>query len=182
MMRMDIPVIETARLILRGYRDEDFESFAAIMADPKVGQWLTGVQNRVDAWRNFAGVLGHWVLRGHGFWAVERKEDAAFIGRIGLSRPESWPGMEVGWTLGSPYWGHGYATEAGRAAMDHGFRNYPLDRLISLIDPENFASQKVAERLGFRRGAPWDELALDGQTFRVEIWEISRADWSAQAR
>jgi RimJ/RimL family protein N-acetyltransferase len=151
------------------------------MADPEVGRFLMGTQTRTDAWRTFADVLGHWALRGHGFWAVERKEDGAFLGRIGLNRPETWPGMEVGWTLGSRYWGKGYATEAARAAMDFGFRNYPLSRLVSLIDPANHPSQRVAARLGMKPGGPW-ELVYAGRTFRTDVWEIARETWGREAR
>jgi RimJ/RimL family protein N-acetyltransferase len=178
---LDIPIIETERLLLRGYREEDFEPFAAILADPEVGRFIAGATTRAEAWRRFADVLGHWALRGHGFWAVERKSDGAFIGRIGLNRPESWPGLEVGWTLGSAYWGKGYATEAARAALDFGFRNYPEGRLISLIDPANTPSQKVASRLGMRRGPAWD-LGFEGRTFTVDVWEIGRESWAARSR
>jgi len=70
---------------------------------------------RADGARRFLAAacrrIGHWTLRGYGTWAVERKSDGAFIGRVGLINPEGWPGLEVGWTLGKPYWGQGYATE-----------------------------------------------------------------------
>jgi RimJ/RimL family protein N-acetyltransferase len=92
-------------------------------------------------------MLGHWTLRGFGLWAVNRKSDGIFIGRVGLYYPDGWPGLEVGWVLARPYWGHGYATEAASASRDYGFKNYPVPNLISVIHPDNLASQRVAERL-----------------------------------
>ena len=108
-----IPRLETERLIMREWRNSDLDAMAAILVDPKVMRYLSGeplVRN--DAWRNLASAAGHWVLRGYGTWAVERKSDGALIGRVGLIQPEGWPGLEVGWTLGRPYWGQGYATES----------------------------------------------------------------------
>ena len=176
---IDAPILETKRLILRGYKPEDFDALAQFMMDPEVTRYLSGQpQSRADVWRGFATILGHWVLRGYGFLAVERKEDGAFIGRIGLWNPEGWPGMEVGWTLGRPYWGQGYATEAARASLDYGFLTYPVDKLLSVIHVDNKASQKVAQRLGETRGQRTD-LIIAGRTFPVDVWEIAREKWLA---
>ncbi|MEO6877491.1 MAG: GNAT family N-acetyltransferase, partial [Gemmatimonadaceae bacterium] len=87
---MIIPEIETERLLLRGYRQSDFEAYAAMMADPDVVQYLSDGKpmNRVDAWRQMAMFAGHWELRGFGVWAVEERSTGAFIGRIGCFEPE----------------------------------------------------------------------------------------------
>jgi RimJ/RimL family protein N-acetyltransferase len=81
-------------------------------------------------------------------WAVEEKASKMMIGRVGLWQPEGWPGLEVGWTLLKSAWGKGYATEAGKASINYGFEVLKQPSLISLIDPENYPSQKVAIRLG----------------------------------
>ncbi|HWA91695.1 MAG TPA: GNAT family N-acetyltransferase [Rhizomicrobium sp.] len=174
-----IPILETERLTLRGWRPEDFEALAAIHGDPKVMIFLGGVQERNDAWRSLASLAGHWALRGYGKWAVTRKSDRAMLGRVGLINPEGWPGIELGWTLGSQYWGQGYATEAARAGMDYAFLTQPIDRLISCIDPDNIASQAVAKRLGQHK-AERTELRIGGQPFPVDIWAISRDEWKTR--
>lgn len=176
-----IPRLETDRLILRAMRSEDFEAWASYMADPEVVRYLNGSpQPRSDAWRNMAITLGHWALRGYGMWAVERKEDGAFMGRVGMFNPEGWPGLEVGWTLGRPYWGKGYATEAAAASMRFAFLTQPTDRIISTIHPDNKASQAVAARLGETKG-PHHDLVIAGNTYPADIWSITREDWQKRA-
>jgi RimJ/RimL family protein N-acetyltransferase len=175
-----IPRLETERLILREYRPQDFEAFAAFMADPDVVRYLHGEpMARADSWRLLAAGIGHWTLRGYGTWAVERKSDGAFIGRVGVINPEGWPGLEVGWTLGRPYWGRGYATEAAKASLRYAFLTQPVDRVISCIDPDNRPSQAVALRLGESKGPP-QEIVVGGKAFTADIWSITRAKWQRQ--
>jgi len=81
---------------------------------------------------------------------VVEKATGAFIGRAGLWNPEGWPGLEVGWFFDRARWGHGFATEAGLAALDWAFRVLGAERVISVIHPKNVASIRVAERLGER--------------------------------
>ena len=159
-----IPVIETDRLLLREWREEDLDDYAAMVADAEVTRFVGGVQTRGEAWRSMAAMLGHWVLRGYGTWAVERKSDARLIGRIGLLNPEGWPGVEVIWTLCRPYWGKGYATEAARASLRFGFEHTSVPKLISLIDPQNQASQAVADRIGEFKGGK-TSLTVFGEAF-----------------
>ena len=172
-----IPRLETERLLLRGFRLDDFEAWASFCADPEVVRYLWGrPQPRSDAWRAMAITLGHWALRGYGMWAVERKSDGAFMGRVGMINPEGWPGLEVGWTLGRPFWGQGYATEAAAVSMRYAFLTQPVDRIISCIDPQNKASQAVALRLGETKG-PSQELVIAGERFVVDNWSIAREEW-----
>jgi RimJ/RimL family protein N-acetyltransferase len=178
-----IPRLETERLLLREYRPEDFEAFAAIMGDAEVARYLPGghPMSRIDAWRFVAACIGHWTLRGYGTWVVERKSDGAMMGRIGLIHPETWPGLEVGWTLGRPYWGQGYATEAAEASLRYAFLTLPGDEVISTIHPENKASQAVARKIGESRGRRI-EIALAGSLYVCDVWAIARAEWLTRQR
>jgi RimJ/RimL family protein N-acetyltransferase len=144
------PRLETPRLTLRALRDDDLDAYAAMLADPQVTRHFSGPVDRAEAWRQMALHAGHWLLRGYGQWALERRDDGAFVGRAGLWRPEGWPGLELGWTLARPAWGHGYATEAARAAREWAWAELRVERLISLIVPANEPSIRVARRLGMR--------------------------------
>jgi RimJ/RimL family protein N-acetyltransferase len=142
--------LQTERLILRMFREEDFEQHARICADPEVTRYLGEGRplSRLEAWRSMAMILGHWQLRGYGPWAVEERATGNLIGRIGFFYPEGWPDFELGWVLGQESWGKGYASEGASRALDYAFTEMGRDHVISLIDPENTASIKVAERLG----------------------------------
>lgn len=165
------PRLETERLDLREWREEDLPAHAAMGADPEVMRYIGDgrVVDEGGAWREIAIHIGHWALRGFGQWVLERRADGETIGRAGLWEPAGWPGVEVGWKLARDAWGHGYATEAGRAAIEWAWANLGTAELISVIHPENAASIRVAERLGMRRQR---ETVLMGQA--VVIYEIGR--------
>lgn len=146
---LDAPPLTTERLRLRMLQDSDFEEYAAIHMDPEVTKYTARVQfDRAEAWRHLAMVAGHWHLRGFGMWGVFEKGTGALVGRVGFHEPEGWPDFELGWTIGRNWWGKGYATEAARRCVDFAFHEMGRDHLISLIDPQNTASIRVAERIG----------------------------------
>lgn len=170
--------LETERLLLRQWREDDFEGYARICADPEVMRYLGGQPlTRMEAWRHLAYLVGHWHLRGYGHWAVEEKSSGRLIGRMGFFYPEGWPGFEVGWTLGRDSWGKGYATEAARRMLEHAFGPMGRDHVISVIHPDNRASIRVAEKMGEQ---------LEGETelmnTRVLIYGVSRDAWLARRR
>jgi RimJ/RimL family protein N-acetyltransferase len=145
------PRLETSRLLLREWRESDFEPHAAMCADPEVMRHLGGTIDPAESWRRMAQHAGHWALRGYGKWAVERRDTGEWIGRVGLWNPPDWPGVEVGWTLVRGAWGQGYATEAATASIRWAWAKLDGERLVSLIEPGNAASFLVAERLGMQR-------------------------------
>lgn len=139
-------------------------------ADPEVMRFLEdgAPLDRAAAFRSMAVHLGHWLLRGYGQWVLEERATGAFVGRAGLWQPEGWPGLEVGWALDRGSWGLGYATEAGRAAIDYAFNVLQADEVISLIRPENTASIKVAERLGETYAKTIELLGAEARVYRTE--------------
>jgi RimJ/RimL family protein N-acetyltransferase len=168
--------LETERLLLRPFRDDDIDAYAAMCAHPEVMRYIGGrsVLSREDAWRQMAMIVGHWQLRGFGLWAVEERASGSLVGRVGLYYPEGWPDREVAWTLARPYWGRGFALEAARAALGHAFGRLGWHRAISLIDPENHRSIRLAERLGERFE---QEVTLRGH--RLSLYAIHRDAWRA---
>lgn len=163
-----VPELATERLLLRGWRESDLDAYAAIAADEETMRWVGGMQPRPTAWRTLALYAGHWALRGYGLWAVECGGE--LVGRIGLWRPEGWPGLELGWMLARHTWGNGYATEAAAAAVAWAWEQLDVDRLISLINPDNARSIRVAERLGMRKLGHTKLAAVD-----VSLYAIDRA-------
>jgi len=170
---LEIPTLETDRLRLRPFLDSDIDEYAALNADPEVMRHMGGPWDRGRSWRHMAFLIGHWHLLGNGTWAVTEKETGAFLGRIGFSEPEGWPGCELAWALGRRWWGFGYATEGARAALDHAFNVLHKDRVISLINPENHASLRVAGRLGQRLQGRVDHHGREMLCFGIR----SSASW-----
>src|SRR6266487_2428382 len=126
-----IPRLATARLLLREWRDEDREPFAELNADERVAAFLSGVRDRAASDAFIDRIVARWASDGHGLWAVERREDGALLGFVGLAAPsfeaEFTPCVEVGWRLAPAAWGHGYATEGAWAALRFGFEDIGLE-------------------------------------------------------
>lgn len=161
-----VPVLETARLRLRLARQPDFEAYADMQGDAETMQFLNaGVgMTRRGAWHSFAVMVGQWALRGYGMLILEPRTARGFIGRVGIYHPESWPGPELAWTIARPYWNQGYATEAALAVRDWAFEVLKLPRLISIIDPANLPSIRVAEKIGERLDR---ETEIEGKPARI---------------
>ena len=143
--------LETERLRLCQWQESHFEPYAEYYGDEEMARWVGGLKDRDGAWRHMAALIGHWALRGYGYWAVEEKETGTFVGCVGLWFSEGWPELELGYWLVRDVQGKGYATEAGVRCRDYAFQVLGVDTLVSYIHPDNEPSKRVAERLGAQR-------------------------------
>jgi RimJ/RimL family protein N-acetyltransferase len=151
------PVIETARLRMRAHRVEDLADCAAMWADPEVVRYIGGRRfSREEVWARLLRYAGHWSLLHYGYWAVEEKATGAFAGELGFAdfqRELESPVRELpelGYAFSSRTHGKGYATEAARAALAWGDAHFASKRTACIINPENLASIRVAEKCGYR--------------------------------
>jgi RimJ/RimL family protein N-acetyltransferase len=146
----------TERLVLRRPRDGDLEGFALLCADPEVMRYIgTGRPlDRGTAERSFAIVQAHWARHGSGLRSAISREDGEYLGFVGLAvvpaRSVAGGETEIGWRLRRAAWGKGYATEGAIAVRDQALEELGLTTLVSLIQPGNDASARVAEKLGMR--------------------------------
>lgn len=143
--------VETPRLTLRLPQMEDAGPMLEIHQDPEVVKYvmLGNPQGGLTAaWRSVAMMVGHWHLRGYGQWTVVDRANGAVVGRVGLWYPEGWPGVELGWIIRRARWGEGLATEAAAAALDWAWHHVDTDHIISIIQPDNRRSIRVAEKIG----------------------------------
>ena len=142
--------MRTERLFLRQWRASDLDAYATMLADPDVSRFLGdgSPADRHLAWRGMTSYAGAWALQGFGHWAVELAATGEFIGRVGPWYPEGWPALEIGWAIDPRHQGRGYATEAGRVALDCAWTQLGAGRVVSLVRPGNAASAAVAQKLG----------------------------------
>jgi RimJ/RimL family protein N-acetyltransferase len=173
MTSLDIPVLHTERLLLRGMTEADVDGYEAMYSDERVYQWFGDrASDRAEMWRSIAMHLGHWALRGYGQWSLEHRVTGELIGRAGLWYPEGWPGLEVGWAVAPTQWQRGYATEAGTAAVAWAFSTLDTDEVISVTQPHNAASRRVMAKVGLA----YDRTeAVAGQ--EQVIYRIGRDEW-----
>jgi RimJ/RimL family protein N-acetyltransferase len=166
-----IPIIRTERLILRAFRPEDLDPFAAMVSDPEViglATYQGKVMTRAQAWNWLCLMLGHWHMRGFGIWAVEEAESGELIGRIGLQFLDWFDDVELVWMLRQSSWGKGFASEGAKAAIQYGFDEKDLPRIAAVINIDNQSSIRLAERVGMirekeleREGVQFIQYAID---------------------
>ena len=146
------PVLETDRLVLRGWKSEDFPAYADYWADPERTQFfISGTQNKAEAWQHFTAMAGEWALRGFGQFAITLKSDgghAKAVGHAGIWYPPDLEEPEMAWSLYPGNDGHGYATEAGKEVLSWANSHLGLPPLMSFVHPDNQPSIGVAKRLG----------------------------------
>jgi RimJ/RimL family protein N-acetyltransferase len=173
----------TERLVLRRWRAEDVEPYAAMCADPEVMRWIgdgstLGLDECRRAVERFELL---WAQNGFGLFALEEKASAQLIGFVGLAiptfLPEILPAIEIGWRLARHAWGKGFATEAARAALAFGFGRPELDRIVSIHQRGNIASGRIMQKLGMRL-----ERDTVHPTWKrpIVVYDINRAQWKRQ--
>jgi RimJ/RimL family protein N-acetyltransferase len=172
--------LATPRLLVRSWREEDFEPYAAILADPEVMRHIGdgSIGSLDEARESFRRITSDWDRTGRGLFALERLDNGVFIGLCGLSEPrflpEILPADELGWRLRSDQWGNGFATEAAGAVADWGFATFDLERIVSIIALDNARSIRVATKLGMRR----ERRTIVPRTGRwVEVYELTADAW-----
>jgi len=146
-------MIETARLVLRGYREDDREAFATLNGDPRVGAWLAGTQDRAQSDAMMDRITAHIDAHGFGLWGAETKADGRLVGFIGLAMVKAGdlpagPAIEMGWRLIPECWGQGLASEGAAAALAWAFANLDADEIVAFTAEANLASQGVMRKIG----------------------------------
>jgi RimJ/RimL family protein N-acetyltransferase len=168
------PSIETERLVLRGHRRDDFAASAAMWADPEVARFIGGKPSTPEeSWARMLRYPGHWALMGYGYWLIEEKATARFVGEAGFSdfkRTLEVPlgAPEHGWALASWAHGKGYASEAVAAQLQWGKTHFGAAPFFCLIAPQNQASIRLAEKFGYRRFAAATYKGEETSLFRRE--------------
>ncbi len=167
-------IAQTRRLVLRHFHDGDAPAMQRVLGDAEVMRFSMGVMSppAVRAWLRRR--QDDYQQRGYGLWAVVEKLSGQTIGYCGLTRfPDinGRPESEVGYRLARAHWGRGLATESATAVRDYAFDTLSLPRLISLIDPQNTASIRVAEKLGMHYER---DVMLDGYTHPDGVYAIVR--------
>jgi RimJ/RimL family protein N-acetyltransferase len=176
---------ETARLVLRDWREEDWEPFWQGTNTPAVMRWLGGVCDPEDRQDVQDRLLGYLRDHGHTFWVVERKSDGAVLGFCGLKRSNQQGGpqgmMEVGWRLREDVWGQGYAREAAAASLDIAFDHFAANEVIALTVQDNAPSWGLMLRLGMARRPELDFASTDfgPDVGPIIVYAIDRAAWLA---
>ncbi|WP_028696231.1 GNAT family N-acetyltransferase [Pseudomonas cremoricolorata] len=180
-----IATLESPRLILRQWHDDDLAEFAALCADPQVMRHFPAALTRLETAALMGRIRGHFNEYGFGLWALERKDTGAFIGMTGLlnvsfDAPFT-PAVEIGWRLARRHWGLGFASEAAWACLRCAFSQLQLNEVVAFTSEGNLASQKVMQAIGMQHDpdGSFDHPRLPAEhPLRPHVlYRIDRAQW-----
>jgi RimJ/RimL family protein N-acetyltransferase len=144
--------LESKRLLLRQFVDDDWQDLQRYFSDPEAMFFTHGkALSEGETWRVMCSMIGHWQVRGYGPYAVEEKSSGSVLGTVGFWYPNDWPEPEIKWGLARQSWGQGFATEAAKLVHAAGREHLPDFAFISLIHDDNKASIGVALAIGARR-------------------------------
>jgi RimJ/RimL family protein N-acetyltransferase len=153
---LQIPTLETERLLLRGHRKADLGDCFAMWSDPEVVRYIGGKPSTSEqCWARLLRYVGHWGVMGFGFWALEEKSTGRFLGELGLAdfhrdiTPSFGATPEAGWALAQRAHGQGFATEGLKAALAWADVHVPSRSSVCLISAENRVSLRVAAKCGY---------------------------------
>ncbi|TVT83747.1 GNAT family N-acetyltransferase [Pseudomonas sp. H3(2019)] len=177
--------LESARLLMRQWRDEDLPAFAAMCADPQVMRYFPAPLSRLESAALIGRIRGHFAEHGYGFWALERKDTGAFIGFTGLAvvgfEASFTPATEIGWRLAREHWGLGYASEAAWTALRCGFDRLALDEIVAFTTEANLPSQKVMQAIGMHYDPSADfehpRVGREDPLRHHVLYRITREQW-----
>lgn len=181
-------MIQTERLVLRPWKEEDLVPFARLNADPRVMEFFPSVKTFKESSNEYEAILEHFKKHGYGWWAVSETNRSNFIGFIGLRYIDFpavfTPAIEVAWRLAYEYWGKGYATEGAKASLQYGFEILNFSEIISFTSTINIRSQAVMERIGMHHNPKedFDHPKLpDGHSLKRHVlYRINHSDWRAK--
>jgi RimJ/RimL family protein N-acetyltransferase len=178
-------IIETSSLILRTWETSDIKAYYKINQDPKVTEFLPSALTLKQVKDFIERMKFQQQNRFYSLWATELKRTREFMGFIGLNYTEFpahfTPAVEVGWRLGSQYWGNGYATEGALASLDYGFNNCNLKKIVSFTVPANLRSIRVMEKVGLNKDINGDfahpKLPVDHPLSQHVLYRLTKDEF-----
>ena len=179
------PTLRTPRLVLRPWRDDDLEPFAALNADGEVMKHFPAALAKNESDALVSRLKEHFDRHGFGLWAMEVPGLAPFIGFVGLNVPSYeapfMPAVEIGWRIAREHWGRGFATEGARAALQFGFETLGLEEIVAMTTPANVRSLRVMKKLGMHRAESDDfdhPKVPDGHPLKRHVlYRLGRDEW-----
>lgn len=178
--------LQTPRLHLRAWHDEDLDELAALCADPAVMRHFPAPLNREQSRALLTRLQQHFAQHGFTFWSLWHREDGRFVGMTGLAHvgfeASFTPAVEIGWRLSPAFWGQGLAREAARASLEFAFTHLALDRVVAFTTLSNTPSQRVMQAIGMQPAGEFEHPALaPGHPLRSHVlYEILGDKWPKQ--